>query len=492
MVLKFFENLIIKIFGKIEYFGVFVLSLLYVFLNSFALLNGINFLIFLPVGLIIIWLVLFHSEKALLILAFIVPLSIPLSRYFPQANFNLSLPSELFLITFLLLFLLKVLLEGEFDKAILTHPVTLAILFYLSWMAITSTTSEMPVVSYKYLLAKIWFIVTFYFLATQLFIRFKNIPRYIWYYSIGLLIVIILAVSQLIAIDITSHKVANRVVRPFYNDHTDYAAAIAMILVFTVGYFALKRKKASNRENLFYLSLVGLFFIALVLSYTRAAWISLVIALGFFIGMKLKIRLRTMFMLLAIIVGLIIFMWTDIARILEKNKQDSSGDFAKHITSITNITTDASNLERINRWACAIRMFAERPIFGWGPGTYQFQYAPFQKKAQMTVISTRRGDIGNAHSEYLGALSEMGLVGALSFIAILITTMYTASKLYFKAKRRKVRVLAITLLIALFSYYAHGILNNFLDTDKLSALFWAFTAAIVALDVYHTPKLKKE
>jgi len=34
-------------------------------------------------------------------------------------------------------------------------------------------------------------------------------------------------------------------------------------------------------------------------------------------------------------------------------------------------------------------------------------------------------------------------------------------------------------------------LNNFLDTDKASALFWGFTAAIVALDVYHTREQKR-
>ena len=34
-----------------------------------------------------------------------------------------------------------------------------------------------------------------------------------------------------------------------------------------------------------------------------------------------------------------------------------------------NVSTDASNLERINRWNCAIRMYAERPFLGHGPGT---------------------------------------------------------------------------------------------------------------------------
>jgi len=70
--------------------------------------------------------------------------------------------------------------------------------------------------------------------------------------------------------------------------------------------------------------------------------------------------------------------------------------------------------------------------------------------------------------------------------------MVTASRLYFSTKRRKVRILAITLLIALITYYSHGIMNNFLDTDKLSSLFWGFTAMIVSLDVYHNKRKEIE
>jgi len=181
---------------------------------------------------------------------------------------------------------------------------------------------------------------------------------------------------------------------------------------------------------------------------------------------------------------------TDILIALERNKQDSSKDFRRHISSITNVSTDASNKERLNRWACAIRMFKERPVWGWGPGTYQFLYAPFQKRSEMTIISTRHGDVGNAHSEYLGPLAEQGLLGSVAFLLIVIATMATAAKLYFRTKRRKVRIMAVILLLSLMTYYAHGLVNNFLDGDKLSALFWGFTAMIVALDVYHTPSLK--
>jgi O-antigen ligase len=251
------------------------------------------------------------------------------------------------------------------------------------------------------------------------------------------------------------------------------------------------RKKVASFTKLFYIGMALFLSVALILSYTRASWLSLVVALVFLITMLLKIKLKYVFLTLGILIGLFLIFKTDIIIALDRNNQDSNKSFTKHLTSMTNISTDASNVERLNRWNCAIRMFRVHPVFGYGPGTYQFKYAPFQKFSEMTIISTNNGDVGNAHSEYLGPLAESGVLGTLTLLIILITTMATASRLYFKSHRRKVRLLALTLLLGLISYYSHGIMNDFLDTDKLSALFWGFTAMIVALDVYHNKQEEK-
>ena len=39
------------------------------------------------------------------------------------------------------------------------------------------------------------------------------------------------------------------------------------------------------------------------------------------------------------------------------------------------------------------------------------------------------------------------------------------------------------MVISLISYYTHGVFNNFLDTDKLSAIVWAAMAVITVCDV---------
>ena len=180
-----------------------------------------------------------------------------------------------------------------------------------------------------------------------------------------------------------------------------------------------------------------------------------------------------------------VLFWDNIIMSLEKNRQDSSNDLVEQLYSMTNISTDASNLERINRWNCAIRMFQEKPILGFGPATYMFQYAPYQISSEKTIISTNFGEVGNAHSEYLGALAESGLLGALSYLLILIAITATAFKIYHRAKEREIRRLAMAIFLGLSTYFVHGFLNNFLDIDKFSLVFWGFAAFLVALDVFY-------
>jgi len=130
-------------------------------------------------------------------------------------------------------------------------------------------------------------------------------------------------------------------------------------------------------------------------------------------------------------------------------------------------------------------MFVERPIFGWGPGTYQFLYAPFQKSYNLTLISTNAGNRGNAHSEYIGPLAESGVLGSLSFIAIVLCSLFIGLRVIYRGEQRA-RWLATTILLGLITYFVHAFLNNYLDTDKLSVPFWGFMAMLTALDLYET------
>jgi O-antigen ligase len=200
--------------------------------------------------------------------------------------------------------------------------------------------------------------------------------------------------------------------------------------------------------------------------------------------MKLRIKFWLVFIIMATVITGYIQFQDSIVRELERNRQDSSENFTEHIQSMTNISSDASNLERLNRWSSAWQMFEARPFLGWGPGTYMFQYAPFQKHSETTVISTNLGDAGNAHSEYLGPLCESGVLGLVSFLLIMIFILHTGMTLYYKLDDDRLKMLVMSMLLGLITYFIHGILNNFLDTDKVSVPFWGFCAGIIAIDIY--------
>jgi O-antigen ligase len=230
-----------------------------------------------------------------------------------------------------------------------------------------------------------------------------------------------------------------------------------------------------------------IFSVGLVLSYTRAAWVSLVGAIGVYLLMRFRIDFKLVVLTSAILFGLFFAFQDQIMHNLSKNRQDSSGDFREHVQSITNVSSDASNLERLNRWNSALRMFNERPVFGFGPGTYMFQYAIYQKSADKTIISTNQGDGGNAHSEYLGPLSESGVIGSLSILAIFIISLYTGINLYYNINHNPyLKGLVMAIVLGLVTYYLHGILNNYLDTDKASVPLWGMMSMLVAIQIYHT------
>jgi O-antigen ligase len=100
--------------------------------------------------------------------------------------------------------------------------------------------------------------------------------------------------------------------------------------------------------------------------------------------------------------------------------------------------------------------------------------------------------MGNAHSEYLGPLSESGVLGMLTFIAIVIAASITGLRVYKRGKSKEVKLIALLIILGLMSYFAHGLLNNFLDSDKASVPFWGFIGILVSLDLFHTHKKNEE
>ena len=437
-----------------------------------------------PLALLVVWLFYVRFETGLLLMALLTPFSINVALL---PGTELSMPVEPMMILFTLMFFFRVLVAKNYDLRILRHPVSLLLLASLAWWVVTSCTSRLPLVSFKYLLARLWFVVPFYFAAVQIFRSHTRIRQFYWAYAIGLGIVILIATSKTLG-NFSDLQTLHRVMKPFYNDHTAYGCVIALMLP-AAFYFIFSHSMKGWRRVLSLVLFVGL-CTGLFFSYCRAAWISVVGAIGVYVLVRMGMKVKWMVLLFGLGVGAFFIYQSDVIYKLGKNHQDSSYTLADQVKSISNISTDASNLERLNRWASAFRMWEERPILGCGPGTYQFLYASYQRSYQLSTISTNAGNLGNAHSEYIGPLTEQGVPGVALVVVLFLTTFATGVRIYRTAKDSHLARMALAFTLSLLTYYIHGVFNNFLDTDKLSVPFWGFTAVIVALDLYSEKKQK--
>ncbi len=438
----------------------FIICAAFVLMNTIFIANGFLLFSLLPIAILIVLLMIFSIDRLLLIITFATPFAINIRNV--DFGMGMSLPTEPLMFAIMILFFVKLLYQGKFDRKVISHPITLVILINIIWMLVTTISSTMPLVSVKFLTSHLWFICCFYFLGTQLFKNEPNIRRFIWLYAISLIAIIGYTIYRHYVFGFTE-KSAHWVMSPFYNDHTAYAAIIAMFIPIFIGFVFDMKYTLFTRLMAAFISII--FLVAMVLSYTRAAWLSLAIALIIFLIMKFRVKFKY---LMYVGVGLIVLYFAyypQIERKLEKNRQDANSNFTKHLQSISNISTDASNLERFNRWKSAYRMFKLKPVLGWGPGTYMFKYAPFQHSNEMTIISTNAGDRGNAHSEYIGPLAEQGAFGMISFILIAGVVIYRAVILYNRLTDKGLRTIVIGLLLGII--FSIPIKLQFLSGDLL-------------------------
>ena len=424
----------------------------------------------------------FKPVYAFLSIAFLTPFSVGVE--ISSLGSAISLPTELLLPLFLFVFVLRFLILGDFPRDALKHPITLVILFSLLWILVTSLTSTMIMVSIKFFMSRLWFVVAAFFMGILAFRDKKNIYRFIFLFGSALAVIVIITTIKHSAFYF-DNNVAGNVTPPFIKDHTIYGAVTALIFPLMFGlFFKSKELGLSRPQRILALILAGLIAIGAGLSFSRAAWLSLAVS-AIFVGVfLLKVKFRGVVILSLFGALLLAFFWGQI--VLQMRTSDdavSDGDLQEQISSIGNVTTDASNTERINRWNCAVRMFREKPFLGWGPGTYMFQYAPFQIASERTIISTNFGTLGNAHSEYLGPLAESGALGFISMILLVVLVIYKAMYLYYYGKNKEIRILSMLVMLSLVTYFTHGVLNNFLHTDKASIPFWGFIAILVSLDL---------
>lgn len=437
-----------------------------------------------PGAMLFAYMGMFHLNLMIWSVVLFTPMSIGLDEL--DGGFGLSLPAEPILAGAFVVIVLKQLHYSHIPARVMYHPIAVILMLQLLWMTFTSLTSTMPDVSIKALVARSWFVVVMCF-GTVMLHRYhlRNVRYFAWLYVVPLCIVIVYASMRIISYGLYK-QMAHFSMQPFYKDHAVYAACIALFVPLIAG-FAFSKKYSGSYRMLSAFVLMVL-ITGIILSYTRAAWLSIAAAIGVYLILRFRIHSR--YVILGIVAVLIVgaSMYDSILLDLKRNKTDSSDNISEHVQSMSNISTDASNLERINRWNSALRMFELKPVTGWGPGTYAFEYAPFQHSSELTIISTNAGNLGNAHSEYLGPLAESGIPGFILSVALVVVVFWRCVVLYKRVANEEVRMLVTAVFMGLITYFVHGILNNYLDQDKAAVPFYGMLAIIIAIDLWHAKK----
>ncbi len=445
-----------------------------------------------------------------------LPLSFKI--FFPAIGTVLIFPAEIMIGILALMFVYDLMFKNGFaigHLSFLKQPITIMILLYLAFNTASGAFSTMHLVSLKAVIVKTSYIVVFYFFMYN--ILKQNLSSYtelmkLYGFSIALVIIYSLLIQSKVGFNRYGSGYA---CHPFYNDHTIFAAAILFLIPVFIAFNAFPKTLELTIGNRilvfagFCLLALGFYF-----SFCRAAWVSLLASATLSLLIIIGFRFRGLMILFFLSLTALFLFFGPLLNKLKENKVDSTVTNAglfEHFYSITNITSDVSNKERLNRWDCSIKMFKERPVLGFGPGTYQFQYLPFQNSENLTYISRQiplrpgfgsfywhsnavgllqdkdythfQGKGGTAHSEYFLELAEGGLPSMLLLIGLFFTGLFYSLRTLTKTKDKKTKIIVVIAISGLTTYFVHGVFNNFLDDCKLAFLFWSSLSLIAAADL---------
>ena len=414
-----------------------------------------------------------------LILAFILPLSIEFSI---TNSVKIFIPGEPMLAIAIFVLGWEVLKSPALLRELFSGESKWTIPFLFSFV-VSLAFSSMHLVSVKFTIINLSYILVFFLWQKLLFKNRPEIfPKLLFLFSLSQLLVIAFSVYKFSGFQWNPVTIKG-IFRPFYKDHTIFGAACALLSAFWL-LFAAKAKY--SKLKLLFVGLGIVFFGCVILSFSRAAFLSFVFFVFVWIALQINIRAKHV-IVLAFLGILLIGLYQDkLTQFIYSNKNishDSNSSYLERIESSANITTDISNLERLNRWYSGLKMAKEKPLTGFGPGTYQFKYIPYQNPKLMNRLTVKNhwhipeNSGGTAHSEYILALSEMGIFGLASLLLLLGRWFWIAFEKTGNHPHRKNILIAFAVLS---TYLFHGAFNNFLNTDKFAFLFWGFAAWMVA------------
>ncbi|NMM61134.1 O-antigen ligase family protein [Clostridium sp. P21] len=146
---------------------------------------------------------------------------------------------------------------------------------------------------------------------------------------------------------------------------------------------------------------------------------------------------------------------------------------------ILDIANSSQNVSRIYLWKTALKMIKEHPILGVGNGNYVSLYDTYVKKYPELKYPwfTQRP----THNSYLKVTSELGILGIISFVCMLIFSLLKVKQVASSAKDKFYRYFCTGVFASMVGFYFMNISDNLFFVPKTTAYFWILLAISQAI-----------
>ena len=142
------------------------------------------------------------------------------------------------------------------------------------------------------------------------------------------------------------------------------------------------------------------------------------------------------------------------------------------VYGVMHITDDVKtvNDERWHIWRGAIGMFQDKPIAGYGLGTFKDVY-----NGQYKMATAEKVDYSHAHNMYLHIASEAGVIGLTGLLVLYLYTLYYGGKLYIRGQS----IYGLIIVSVMLSMMLHGLTewNGRIFRISFMLIAWAYVMA---------------
>lgn len=208
-------------------------------------------------------------------------------------------------------------------------------------------------------------------------------------------------------------------------------------------------------------ALVSAALLGLVLTYSRGAWVGTGVGL---IALLPALRKASWILPGAVLAGAFA----------------TSGAVLERLGSIAEAGSDPAVTSRFDIMRASLNLVAENPLLGVGLGNFQAAYGDLMVQ-NLPLLSYSLGVPPQAHNLFVNLAAEVGLVGLLAFLAILVVTSTKLAKIYRDGDVRT-RTLALGMAAGLFATIVHNLVDVTIYQGFVAILFFSYLGILDAAD----------